>query len=134
MPQIAELFKTMSYGPAPESDAAAIAWLDSHQRKFDLFINNAWVPPAEGNTFTVSNPARDETLAQVADAGAADIDAAVKAARAAFTSWNALTPISAPAIYTRLPAMCRSTRVCWRWWKAWITANQSENRAILISR
>ena len=91
MPQIAELFKTMSYGPAPESDAAAIAWLDSHQRKFDLFINNAWVPPAEGNTFTVSNPARDEKLAQVADASFADIDAAVRAARAAFTSWNALT-------------------------------------------
>ncbi len=92
MPQIAELFHSMSYGPAPESDAAAEAWLDARKRHFDLFINNRWVPPAEGKTLTVSNPAREETLAQVADASAADIDAAVKAAREAYQSWSALSP------------------------------------------
>ena len=67
MPQIAELFHSMTYGTAPESDAAAVAWLDAHNRHFDLFINNQWTPPAEGNTLSVSNPARGETLAQVAD-------------------------------------------------------------------
>ena len=92
MPQIAELFNSMTYGPAPESDAAAQAWLDAHKRHFDLFINNHWVPPAEGKTLTVSNPAREETLAQVADASAADIDAAVKAARGAYETWSALSP------------------------------------------
>ena len=92
MPQIAELFNAMTYGPAPESDAAAQAWLDAHKRHFDLFINNHWVPPAEGKTLTVSNPAREETLAQVADASAADIDAAVKAARGAYETWSALSP------------------------------------------
>ena len=92
MPQIAELFHSMTYGPAPESDAAAVAWLDAHNRHFDLFINNQWTPPAEGNTLSVSNPARGETLAQVADASAADIDAAVSAARGAQAAWSALSP------------------------------------------
>jgi len=92
MPQIAELFHSMTYGPAPESDAAAQAWLDAHKRHFDLFINNNWVSPAEGKTLTVSNPARDETLAQVADASPADIDVAVAAARAAYPGWSALSP------------------------------------------
>ncbi len=92
MPQIAELFHSMTYGPAPESDAAATAWLDAHERHFDLFINNDWVPPAEGKTLTVANPARAETLAQVADASAADIDVAVAAARAAYPGWSALSP------------------------------------------
>ena len=92
MPQIAQLFHSMTYGPAPESDAAANAWMESHNRNFDLFINNTWVPPQAGKTLTVSNPARAETLAQVADAEAADIDVAVKAARAAYESWSALRP------------------------------------------
>lgn len=92
MPQITQLFQAMSYGPAPESDAAASAWLDSHDRQFDLFINNSWVPPVEGKRLSVKNPARAQTLAQVADASAADIDAAVAAARAAYASWSALRP------------------------------------------
>ncbi|MCY3780091.1 MAG: aldehyde dehydrogenase family protein [Chloroflexi bacterium] len=92
MPQIAELFHTLPYGPAPESAAAAINWLESHNRHFDLFINNQWTPPAAGNTLTVSNPARGESLAQVADAAAPDIDAAVSAARSACESWSALSP------------------------------------------
>ncbi len=91
MPKVTQLFNSMSYGPAPESAAAAVAWLDSHNRQFELFINNSWVAPAEGKTLTVNNPARAETLAQVADASAADIDGAVAAARAAYPSWSALS-------------------------------------------
>ncbi len=92
MSQIAEHFHTMSYGPAPESAAAADAWLDAHNRRFDLFIDNRWAAPSEGRYLAVSNPARGEELAQVADAGAADIDAAVAAARAACGRWSALSP------------------------------------------
>ncbi len=92
MPQLTTLFQTLPYGPAPESADAADAWLDSHGRKFDLFINNNWVAPAEGNFLPVSNPARGETLAQAADASAIDIDAAVSAARAAYETWSALRP------------------------------------------
>ena len=62
MPQLTELFQTLPYGPAPEAADAANAWLDSHNRKFDLFINNQWHPPAEGATLAVANPARGEPL------------------------------------------------------------------------
>ena len=92
MPELITLFQTLPYGPAPEAADAAEAWLDSHGRKFDLFINNKWAAPAEGKYLTVSNPARGEELAQAADASAADIDAAVSAARAAYETWSALSP------------------------------------------
>ncbi|MCY3916727.1 MAG: aldehyde dehydrogenase family protein [Chloroflexi bacterium] len=92
MPLLTTLFQTLPYGPAPESADAADAWLDAHERKFDLFINNTWIAPAAGSYLTVSNPARNETLAQAADASAPDIDAAVKAARATYQSWSALSP------------------------------------------
>ncbi|MCY4465546.1 MAG: aldehyde dehydrogenase family protein [Chloroflexi bacterium] len=88
----AELFQSMTYGPAPEADAAADAWLDAHERKFDLFINNNWTASADGSYLTVANPAREQPLAQVADASPADIDSAVCAARSAFATWSALRP------------------------------------------
>ena len=92
MPQLTELFQTLPYGPAPESASAAQAWLDSRGRKFGLFINNSWSAPAAGGCLPISNPARGEPLAQVADASVADIDAAVAAARSAYQTWSALKP------------------------------------------
>ena len=91
MPTVSEIFETMSYGPAPESASAVNAWLDDHQRKFGLFINNAWVAPEKATTFEVFNPANSEKLADVADAGASDIDKAVSAARAAYGTWSKLS-------------------------------------------
>lgn len=49
-----------------------------------LLINNQWVPSESGKTFPTFNPATGEELAQVAEADAADVDRAVKAARNAF--------------------------------------------------
>ena len=45
MSNVAEIFDTMSYGPAPEADTAARAWLASHCARFGLFINGTWVKP-----------------------------------------------------------------------------------------
>jgi aldehyde dehydrogenase (NAD+) len=91
MPSIAEIFKTMNYGPAPESASAAQAWLEEHGRKFDLFIDNQWQAPTEGKYLEVQAPATAKKLADVADANATDIDNAVKAARKAFKIWGATT-------------------------------------------
>lgn len=91
MSEIANIFKTMEYGPAPESHAAAHQWLDAHTRKFDLFINNQWVAPQSGKTLPVINPSSGETLATVADASAADVDTAVAVACKAFSPWSKLT-------------------------------------------
>jgi aldehyde dehydrogenase (NAD+) len=49
-----------------------------------LLINNKWVDSASGKTFPTINPSTGETITQVAEADAADVDKAVAAARAAF--------------------------------------------------
>lgn len=87
-PSVAEIFDSMEYGPAPESPAAAHAWLDSHKRIFGHYINGEWV--AGDSHFATTNPATGDTLAQIAQGSDAQVDAAVKAARAAQAKWWAL--------------------------------------------
>jgi len=89
---IAEKFVSMEYGPAPEDPKEAAGWMDRHQRRFDLFINGAWHPPAEKQYFDTLDPSTGERLAAVAQGSAADIDAAVRAARSASEKWRALRP------------------------------------------
>ena len=86
MSSVAQILKTMEYGPAPESDAAAQAWLDGHGRSFGLFIGGEWVKGG-GKPFDSISPSSGKKLAALAEATAADVDAAVKAARAAQQSW-----------------------------------------------
>jgi aldehyde dehydrogenase (NAD+) len=50
----------------------------------ELLINNRWLPSESGKTFATVNPATGEEICQVAEADAADVEKAVKAARAAF--------------------------------------------------
>lgn len=85
------MFDSMAYGPAPESAAAAQAWLDQHKRSFNHFIGNAWAKPSAKTTIEVNNPATGDQLARIADANQSDIDNAVKAARKAFGSWSQLS-------------------------------------------
>jgi 1-pyrroline dehydrogenase len=56
------------------------------------YIAGEWVPAASGATDDVVAPATGEVLASVPASDAADIDAAVDAAAAAFGEWRALTP------------------------------------------
>lgn len=57
-----------------------------------LLIDNQWVDPVEGKSFSTYNPATGEVIAEVAEATAADVDKAVKAARKALESgpWPAM--------------------------------------------
>jgi aldehyde dehydrogenase (NAD+) len=91
MPTVAELFQTLDYGSAPESDAEAQAWLERHKRKFDLFVAGKWVKAKSGSSLETLNPANKKVLASVAVGNDADVDAAVKAARKAFPAWSALS-------------------------------------------
>jgi aldehyde dehydrogenase (NAD+) len=52
----------------------------------DCFIDGKWVPAASGKTFATINPATEEEITQVAEGDKEDVDAAAKAARAAFDS------------------------------------------------
>lgn len=86
--KISEIFENLTYGPAPESPAAAIAWLDDHKRKFGLFIDNQWIFPEDANYRASFNPATGEKLADTVNAGQKEVDEAVSAARRAFNTWS----------------------------------------------
>ena len=85
---VREIFDAMSYGPAPESAAEAMAWLDKHGRRFGAFIDGAFAAP--GDTFATRNPATGEELAQITQGSATDIERAVAAARRAQPKWAKL--------------------------------------------
>ncbi|CAB3725152.1 aldehyde dehydrogenase family protein [Paraburkholderia rhynchosiae] len=87
---VAEYFSSMEYGPAPEDDQPAREWLAQHDARFGHFIGGVWHAPASGAHFVSHAPATGERLADIAQGDAADIDAAVAAARAAQPGWLAL--------------------------------------------
>ena len=59
------------------------------KERYGLLINGEWVEAEGGRTFDTFNPATGEKLATCADATAADVERAVKAARAAQPAWAA---------------------------------------------
>ncbi|PRD39992.1 UNVERIFIED_CONTAM: Aldh16a1 [Trichonephila clavipes] len=85
---IKDLMQTMDYGPAPESATEALAWI-ADRPVIGHFINGRFTAP-EGETAEVVNPATDAVLTRVGLGTAAEVDAAVQAARAAFPKWAAL--------------------------------------------
>ena len=86
---IAKIFDSMSYGPAPESDGEARAWLARHQSRFGHFINGRFV--AGQSYFESREPATGAVLARVAQGSVPDVAAAVRAARSAQPAWAALS-------------------------------------------
>ncbi|WP_288812263.1 aldehyde dehydrogenase family protein [uncultured Gordonia sp.] len=56
-----------------------------------FYIDGQWVEPAELNLIDVINPATEKSAGQVAIGSAADVDAAVDAARRAFVTWGQTT-------------------------------------------
>jgi len=88
---VADILDDLAYGPAPESDAEARAWLDRWREKGTLlFIDGEWREPQSGQWFNTRDPATGEVLARVAEAGETDVDAAVTAARHAWNRWATL--------------------------------------------
>src|SRR5438067_555746 len=87
---VAEIFQSMEYGPAPESDKEALAWLGKHERVFGHYIDGAWTEP--GQLFEVVNPATSKQIARVTNGTKAEVDAAVVAARRALPAWKAVAP------------------------------------------
>ncbi|MGY1434752.1 aldehyde dehydrogenase family protein [Streptomyces reniochalinae] len=57
-----------------------------------MFIDGAWRPAAGSGTIEVTNPADGTLLATVDAGGPEDVDAAVRAARAALPGWSATPP------------------------------------------
>ncbi|NOZ33610.1 MAG: aldehyde dehydrogenase family protein [Alphaproteobacteria bacterium] len=107
---IAAIFETLDYGPAPEGAAQAEAWLDSHDRSFGHFIGGKWTKPAR--PFATKNPATGDTLAKITDGTTADINRAVKSAREAFSGWGALSGFErAKYLYALARALQKNSRL-----------------------
>ena len=87
--KVADILKTLEYGPAPEAAKPALDWIAEHEGKFQLFIGNEWKNPSSKAWFDSTIPATGKKLASIAQASNADVNAAVKAARKAFPAWSA---------------------------------------------
>jgi aldehyde dehydrogenase (NAD+) len=76
------------YDPAPEStDHVRL------EKRYGLFIDGKFVAPEKGRYFDTINPATEDKLARVAEAGESDVDRAVKAARKAYNgAWSKMKP------------------------------------------
>jgi len=73
------------YADAPESiDIVKL------EQRYGLFVGDEFVEPTSGRWFETINPATEETLAEVAEAGPEDVDLAVRTARKAATKWRKL--------------------------------------------
>lgn len=81
---------------APTADIAAdLKPQKANPKPGKLFINGEFVDAIQGKTFETKNPATGEALTDIAEAGAEDVDLAVRAARAAFeegSPWRKMSP------------------------------------------
>ena len=85
MTSVRDIFDSMAYGPAPEGNAEALAWIAAHQGRFGHWINGAFTAP--GPTFETRNPATGKVLAEVSQGAGDAIAAAASAARTAQGKW-----------------------------------------------
>jgi hypothetical protein len=74
-----------------------------------LLIGGEWREAASGRRFATLNPATEEVLAEVSEAGPSDVDAAVSAARDALRrgAWPTMTGADRGRILHRLAAILR---------------------------
>jgi aldehyde dehydrogenase (NAD+) len=95
---IKQIFDTMDYGPAPEGNAEALAWISRHGGRFGHWIDGRFTTP--GEVFATVNPATGKVLAEVTQGTDADVAAAVAAARRAQKGWaRAGGPARARVLY-----------------------------------
>jgi aldehyde dehydrogenase (NAD+) len=88
--EVKEIYKSMTYGPAPESNKESIAFLDSYNRQFGNYVNGNWQKPANNTWFDAENPATKEHLSKIAQSSTTDVDQAVKAAKDAQKLWSSI--------------------------------------------
>lgn len=76
------------------------------KKHYDLFIDGKFVPAKSGKTFKTINPANENVLATVSEAGEADVDHAVKAARRAYEKvWSKMKPTERAKYIYRIARM-----------------------------
>ena len=72
------------------------------------YYGGAWHAPLSGRMADTINPGTGESLGKVADGGAADVDAAVAAAKAAFRQWRNVLPLERAKMLRRIAEVLRA--------------------------
>ena len=100
-----------------------------------LLINNQWVNSASGKTFPTINPSTGEEICQISEADAADVDRAVKAARAAFNGkWRKMAAAQRGVLINRLADLIEKHGDELAKLEAWTTASRTPSRGPPIFR
>ena len=73
-----------------------------------LYFGSGWQAPASGTYSEVRNPGTGELLGRVAEGSAADVDAAVAAAREGYAQWRAMPPLERAKLLRAMAALVRS--------------------------
>ncbi|XP_076987265.1 aldehyde dehydrogenase family 16 member A1 [Tamandua tetradactyla] len=109
-----EIFSKLEYGPALESHACALAWLDTQDRLLGHYVNGKWLKPAHRDSVPCQEPISGDSLASCLQAEAEDVAAAVEAARTTFESWSRIPGALRAQHLTRLAGMIRKhQRLLW---------------------
>src|SRR5256886_13435752 len=98
MTTVSEIFETMAYGPAPESDKPALEWIARHDGAFGLFIGGRWAEGKSDAGVDGLNPPPTARPARVPQAGQPGGGAAGAPAR------EAVSPSSPPSGHPPAPA------------------------------
>ena len=76
-----------TYAPAPETTPVEV------KERYGLFIDGGFRAAGSRKRFDTTNPATEKVLSSISEAGAADVDRAVEAARGAFRRWSRTSPL-----------------------------------------
>jgi betaine-aldehyde dehydrogenase len=94
----------MTTAISPQAAAAQAVVLPKNR---GAYYGGAWHEPKSGRFIDTISPGTGLSLGKVADAGAADIDAAVAAAKAAFKDWRRVLPLERAKILRRIAEILR---------------------------
>jgi aldehyde dehydrogenase (NAD+) len=83
---------------------------ESDLQRHDLLIDGERVPPGSGEYSIDLDPATEQPIARVARGNAADVDAAVRAARAALAVWNGIRAAERGRILARFADLLRANQ------------------------
>lgn len=81
--------------------------------KKNFYIDGQWVSPLEPRTLEVINPANEEPCAEISLAGKKDVDAAVSAAKKAFTNWSFTSKEEKLALLEKLYEIYKKIGIKW---------------------
>ena len=103
--------------------------------RYGLFINGKFSAPKSRKHFATINPATEETICEIAEANADDVDAAVKAAKAAGPEvGQRSTAANEPSTSSASRGGFRNAPANSPCWKPWMAASRSPSRATSIFR